>query len=416
MGVELAEARAEAVKKLPLIETDKGTAACGEGRFSKVKFLRDAAYFNLFALDKPQNGELPLIVEGAKRTLVTCARYIGKKTDRLTGTGEQEDRMPHEIQDGDCDQERLAQIKASGGPVVEVDGHLEMVNYWALDTNALWNCLFARYVKMTRDFAFRDQIWGAFEASGRWLTKQGLLIQGGNESPEVPRNQWWKDSENSLIDEAGNLPHYPVVPLDVNSWAYLSDLMSAELYSLRGNYETAKFLTARAVQRKQLINQLFWIEDLGVFAPALDAFRRPIRIVTSDVVIALWTGVIAEDKQDQVVRRLMEPDLLTPWGLRTRSRYSTQYNTEAYQNGNVWPHLAGIAAAACERLGRYEEAQVFDAALLHLSQNDFKELFIVDDDNNILPYTEKDPLTGEEREVACRFQAFGLGVILNRGV
>ncbi|OGD87758.1 hypothetical protein A3D81_01705 [Candidatus Curtissbacteria bacterium RIFCSPHIGHO2_02_FULL_40_17] len=397
--------RQQAVKQLPGLVTEEGYPASAEGRFRNAIFTRDYCTFGLLALEKPQNGELPIILEGIKTSLETSARHQGMKYDPTTC--ETPCEMPHEMHGETSNQERLAEIKRNGGPVIEINGHLEMITYWARDVNGLWNSLFSRYVLLTGDWTFRDKLWSNLEASVRWLAEEGdidgdLLIEG-------PHNQWWKDSETSLVDEQGRMPLDPVATLDVNSFAYLSDILSADLYESKGNLRMAQMLRERALERRRLINKLFWIEDFGLYAPAIDAAKKPISIQTSDSVFPLWVGIPDSQRAERVVARLVQPDLLTMWGLRTRSRHSTKYDPGEYQNGNVWFQLAAIAAAGCERYGLTQEAVVFDDCVYRTSSElGFPELSEVDDQNNVFPYRENGV------PVACNPQTWVIGGVLNR--
>lgn len=401
-------AREQAAEATSRIIKDNRIAASGDGRFRNATFLRDATYFYLQASSKPQNGEFAIINRGAKGTLEVTASHQGRKSDPLTC--EEEDKFPHEIQGKDSDQERLEAIRSGGGPVIEVDGHLEMITYWALDANPLWNRLFARYVRATRDFELRDRLWQNFERSQAWVERFGDgLIFGGPQHEKSPRNQFWKDSENSLILEDGSLPKYPIAPLDVNSHAYRADLESAELYESIGDLERAKRLRERARCRRELINEKFWMEDMRLFAPALDADGNPIRIPTSDSVIALWAGVPHEGKNKVLAKRLLEEDLFIPGrGLLSRSRNSIQFNSSDYQNGNIWYHLAFMGGAACEEQGMPEEAKQLDSCVPTVANEGFKELDGTDLAGNVFPYTE------DGRPVACRDQAWVIGGVLNR--
>lgn len=397
--------REKAVQLLPRAMTEKGFGAAVEGRFSKVIFTRDYSITGLIVLEKPQNGEHPLILDGIRRSLKTSACHQGVKLD--LETCETPGEMPHEMHDENSPQDRLAEIKSNGGPVVEVNGHLEMITYWARDANVLWNSLFSKYVQKTEDWGFRDRLWPNFEASVRWMREYGdidgdLLIEGSH-------NQWWKDSETSLVDEKGNRPIDPIAAIDVNSFACLSDLASAWLYESKGNYQAAHVFRVRALRRRDLINKLFWMEDIGLYAPAIDAAKQPIRIVTSDSVFPLWVGIPDDLKARKIVNRLMQPDLLTRWGPRTRSRNSTQYNPAEYQNGNVWHQLPAIAAAGSERYGLLQEAAIFDDCVFNTSEElGFPELSVVDDQNNVSPYKEKGV------SVSCNPQTWVLAGVLNR--
>jgi glycogen debranching enzyme len=65
----------------------------------------------------------------------------------------------------------------------------------------------------------------------------------------------------------------------------------------------------------------------------------------------LWTGIVDEDKAGRVVRRLMEPDLFSGWGIRTLSEKERLYNPMGYHLGTVWPHDNSLIAAGFLRYG-----------------------------------------------------------------
>jgi glycogen debranching enzyme len=95
-------------------------------------------------------------------------------------------------------------------------------------------------------------------------------------------------------------------------------------------------------------------------------------VLTSNPGHCLWTGIIDEDKAGKVVRRLLEPDMWTGWGIRTLSSDNPAYNPHSYQRGSVWPHDNGIIAAGMKRYGFAAEANqvacgIFDAANRFLS-------------------------------------------------
>lgn len=413
-NAELLTVRGATIRDLPKVITERGIAASGDGggaKFKEAIYTRDIGYFGLQVLEKPQNGELKSILSAIENSLITTAEFQGKEFDDRTG--QQPGEFPHECFGAMSNQEMLTRIKNSGGPVKEVDGHLEMVTWWALDATPLWICLFADYIRVTGNDYLKRRLWGNFEAGLAWMYEYGDedrdgLIEGGSVGPHGPKNQWWKDSENSLIDEEGKFPTLPIAPLDVNSFAFLAEVKAAELYLSEEKTGKAQDLLKKAKERQELINKLFWVEDLETISPALDSSKAPIRIITSDGVIALWAGVLEKEKALKVIGRNLEEDLLTDFGLRTRSRLSKQYNPNDYQNGNVWPHLALIAAAGCEKLGLAAEAEKFEAPLPRIAQRGFEELLVVDDEGNPHPYLE------DEKPAACFPQTLSLGGALNR--
>ena len=418
--IDLKLAREVAVESLPLIISRRGhITASGSGRFHGPLYTRDAAIVGLQTLSKPQNGELRILREGVRNTLIEIARHQGKFSNG--DTREEPGRYLHEIQYDDCDQERLGRIANDGARWVKrVNGHLEGKNYFALDANPLWECLFAEYILTTGDLALRERLWSNYEASQRWLFEYGDrdgdgLIEGGFEEGRSPRNMFWKDADDSLIGESGQYPEYPVAPLDVNAFAYRADLLGALLYESRGDFKGAGKLREKAAWLKKLINKLYWMEDVNLYAPALDKYKSPIRIETSDSVIPLWVGLPDEERQKLLANELSREDLFVEGiALRTRSRNSSQYNPRSYQNGDYWNHLALIAGDAFESLGMHDEAKVFDSCIPTIVKSNFKEMGVVDDDGNIYPYVEPDSETGQDIPVACDFQAWVIGGVLGR--
>lgn len=412
MSPELVIAREQAIKSIPF--TDRLTiAASGEGRYKDIDFTRDFGYFVALTLEKHQNGELPLVLPAFKNSFDFVSRHIGTKYDLMTS--EEPGKLPHEIHGPDADQERLAVMLTKGAPVVRVNNHLELIDYFALDPNLVWNSAFVDVVLASGDDEFRKQHMDTFEKSLRWRANKGILIKGGAEHPHWPNNPWWKDSQNSLIDENGNLPAYPVAPLDVQSWAFRADLKAAELFDTLGEQERADFYRERARKIKTLVNRYFWMEEEGIFAPAIDQYRQPIRIVTSDSAIALWNGIVDEDKIDRSIERMMEPDLQGKSGLKTRSSRSLQYNPRDYQNGNVWDWLALLLAAAAEKLGRKDVASYLDRKFIpQVVERGFLELHVENENGKVSNYLEEDPITKQMIPVACRNQGFPIGAMLNR--
>lgn len=407
-------ARQAAIDAFSRNVTERGTVAAGLGRFHAI-FIRDAATAECEAFEKPQNGSLPILALGARRTLITAAERQGVKYSMITR--ETKGAIFHEGHGYDGDQEHLAAIaRAEDGKWVrEVDGHFEGENWRDLDSTFWWICLLGDYVAETQDFELMEQLWPNFEAAVSWMGRYGRkLIKGGFEGGKPPRNLGWKDSENAFVDEKGELPIYPVAPLDVNSVAYVADRKAAELYEMSGNDKKARSLRSRADERRELIDKLFWLDEYSLYAPAVDAFNHPVRIRTSDSAYALWAGV-ANGRTSQIAQSMLESDLFIEGrGLRTRSTYSKQFSTEDYQNGNIWYHLAPMAAAGCEKNGLAEAAVVFDSCIPTIVKEEFPELDCADRSNNVFPYTEGDPQTGLKRPVGCKYFTMTIGGTLNR--
>ncbi len=45
-----------------------------------------------------------------------------------------------------------------------------------------------------------------------------------------------------------------------------------------------------------------------------------------------------------MVKRLMEPDMFSGWGIRTLSTDEKAYDPQSYHDGSIWPHDNSIIA------------------------------------------------------------------------
>jgi glycogen debranching enzyme len=112
---------------------------------------------------------------------------------------------------------------------------------------------------------------------------------------------------------------------------------------------------------EQRFRQLFWCEELGLYALALDGDKQACRIATSNAGHALWAGIAAPEHAARMAQRFLERDMFSGWGVRTLGSGQARYNPMSYHNGSIWPH---DNAMLCAGLARYGHA---DAALALLS-------------------------------------------------
>ena len=63
-----------------------------------------------------------------------------------------------------------------------------------------------------------------------------------------------------------------------------------------------------------------------------------------------------EERAGRVVKRLMQPDMWSGWGIRTLSASHRAFNPYNYQTGAVWPHDNAIIAVGFRRYGFAAEA------------------------------------------------------------
>jgi glycogen debranching enzyme len=165
----------------------------------------------------------------------------------------------------------------------------------------------------------------------------------------------------------GTLVKQPKALCELQGYVYDAKRRMAEVYAALGNPGRANELTAEAAALRQAFNERFWLDQLGTYAYGLDPDKKPIATVVSNPGHCLWSGIADADKAARVVRRLLQPDMWSGWGIRTLSAEHPSYNPFFYQNGSVWPHDNAFIAAGFKRYGFAAEANqvakgIFDAA------------------------------------------------------
>jgi glycogen debranching enzyme len=280
----------------------------------------------------------------ARGTLRLLARCQGTKVDARTE--EAPGKIFHELRRGEL--ARIGEIP-------------HRPYYGSVDATPLFVALFAETVRWTGDRQLWREILPAAERALEWcdgphgdVDRDGYVEYGS--APSEMRNQGWKDSAMSLSYPDGRWADLPAALVEVQGYVYAAKTGLAELYELDGDRSRAERLRGEARDLAQRFERDFWMEDQRCYAQALDARKQQVPAVTSNAGQALWSGIAGMDRAAHVVRRLMEPDMFTGWGIRTLSSEYPTYNPMSYHNGSVWPHDNALIADGFGRYGHREEA------------------------------------------------------------
>src|SRR5438045_9309346 len=124
---------------------------------------------------------------------------------------------------------------------------------------------------------------------------------------------------------------------------------------------------------------MFWWEDRGTYALALDGAGGQCRVRTSNAGQVLLSGIARPERAARVAQGLMRNEFFTGWGLRTLGSREKRFNPTSYHNGSVWPHDNALIALGLARYGHTEQAvsltgALFDAAA-HMHLRRLPELF-----------------------------------------
>jgi glycogen debranching enzyme len=298
---------------------------------------------------------LPLDSSLAVGTLQWLARLQGKAVDR--DTEEEPGRIMHEI--------RFGMLRTP----VDRSG----VYYGSVDATPLFVMLLGELQRWgLHSDAVRAFLPAADDAL-RWIDRYGDLDGDGfveyqRKTEKGIANQGWKDSFDGVNFADGTMARAPVALAEVQGYVYAAYLARSELARAAGENALADRWAARAVRLKSAFNERFWLADRGYVAVGLDADKRPIDALASNMGHCLWTGILDDDKAAAVAARLMSPEMFSGFGVRTLASSMAAYNPMSYHNGSVWPHDNALCAAGLMRYGFVDAAQRIARGLLAATQ------------------------------------------------
>jgi glycogen debranching enzyme len=203
----------------------------------------------------------------------------------------------------------------------------------------------------------REHAEGCLNWIDHWGDRDGDGFQEyQTRSPAGYENLAWKDAGDAVRYPDGTPVKGPKALCELQGYVYDAWLRMAEMFDELGEAERATELRDKAVRLFDRFNEAFWDEESGFYAYLLDGQKRKVLSVSSNPGHCLFSGIVPPDRAERVVRRLLEPDMNSGWGIRTLSADHPAFNPYSYQNGSVWPHDNGIIAEGFKRYGFHKEA------------------------------------------------------------
>jgi glycogen debranching enzyme len=348
---------------VPAVQTDyevlqhavtKGAEDLGALRIFDPEFPERAVlaagapwFMTLFGRDSLLTSWMALIVDPtlAEDVLQTLARFQGTKVDPLDD--EEPGRILHEMRYGEA-----SSLSLVGGRVY----------YGTADATPLFVMLLGELRRwgLARDVV--DSLLPAADRAMAWIEDYGDrdgdgYVEYQRASDRGLANQGWKDSWDAIRFADGTLARPPIALCEVQGYVYGAYLARAHFADELGDASTAARYRVMAKALKTAFNRDFWLEDRGWYAMGLDADKRPIDALASNMGHCLWTGIVDKDKAPKVAARLLSPEMFSGWGIRTLGSNMAGYNPVSYHCGSVWPHDNAIIAAGLTRYGFVDEAQ-----------------------------------------------------------
>jgi glycogen debranching enzyme len=314
-------------------------------------------FFTLFGRDSIWAARfmLPLGTDIVGSTLRLLAGLQGVTT--VNATAEQPGKIMHELRPG----------------ILTIPGEnvaLPPLYYGTVDATALWVTLLVdawrwglpddevrellphmvRALEWIRDYGDSDGD-GFLEYAD--LTGHGLANQG------------WKDSGDSVQWRDGSLAEGPIALCEVQAYAFEAARGAADVLDHFGEPGADQWRTWAGALAERF-RAAFWIPspDGAYPAIALDASKRPVDTVTSNIGHLLGTGILNEEESALVAARLVSPELNSGFGLRTMSTDSGGFWPLSYHGGSVWTHDTAIAIQGLARDGFRDEAAQLSSGLL----------------------------------------------------
>jgi glycogen debranching enzyme len=287
---------------------------------------------------------LPARPDVARATLRALAALQGQRDD--PEIDEQPGKILHEYRP-----EALAWHTKHGWPVR--DG---VLLYYGSSDSTSW---FLVLLAALGDAALTEELEAEWRAAGEWLERAlaaggGVVRYGPREHSGGLTQQGWRDvmgpsaedeDRAGIVRPDGSTPRAPLADTDVQATAYaalraLGVLSGDEVWSrraagLRGRIES----------------------DFGPGVMALEGDGLVVPGPGSQLGWLLWSGALSPARAEYVAERLSEPDVLTPWGLRTLAASSPVFDPQSYHRGSIWPFDSWLGWSGLRAAGRIAEAE-----------------------------------------------------------
>jgi glycogen debranching enzyme len=314
-------------------------------------------FFTLFGRDSIWAARmmLPLGTELAGGTLRVLAALQGQAA--VPDTAEQPGKIMHEL--------RRDTLEIHGEGL-----HLPPLYYGTVDATPLWVCLLHDAWKWGLPENEVRALLPALRAALGWMRDYGDadgdgLLEYTDETGHGLSNQGWKDSGDSVQWRDGSLAEGPIALCEVQAYAFEAAMHGADLLDHCGEPGADEWRSwAFALQKR--FNEAFWVDSpQGAYpAIALDASKKPVDTVTSNLGHLLGTGLLNAEQSALVARRLVSPEMSSGFGLRTLSTDSAGYWPLSYHGGSVWTHDTAIAISGLASDGFTAEANTLINGLL----------------------------------------------------
>ncbi len=326
------------------LERDVASTAGGPAWIVNAGVPRFTGFFGRDSLTAGYQAAMlgPELMRGA---IAFAARHQGRRD--LPWNEEQPGRMVHEMR---------------RGPLSTLGIRPHAAYYGSQTTGAMFLVALTELWHWTGDAAVLERFEPAARQAVAWAERDGDLDGDGfleyeQRSPEGLKNQGWKDSDEAIRDAAGGLVPNPIATVEEQAFHYVALTRMAEILVVLRDDIAADACIERAAALRRRFRAAFELPEEGFLALGLGPDKERIATIASNAGHALAAGILDASLARRVAARLLEPDLMTAWGVRSLSAGHPSFNPFAYHLGAIWPVENASFALGCKRYGLDAEAE-----------------------------------------------------------
>jgi glycogen debranching enzyme len=302
---------------------------------------------------------LPLGTDLAASTLAVLARRQATTTDPATGAAP--GKIMHELRRGEF------HVPANAL-------RLPAAYYGTVDATLLWVILLHEAWRWGLRPARIEPLLPHLEAALGWLADSADpdgdgFVEYLDTTGRGLSNQGWKDSGDAVRFHDGRRATAPIALVEVQGYAYQAAIAGADLLDAFARPGAHRW-REHAARLSERFRAAFWVDGpLGPHpALALDAAKRPVDSLTSNIGHLLGTGLLTTAESAQVAAVLATPEMSAGFGLRTMSTTDAGFSPLSYHCGSIWAHDTAIVMSGLAATGHTAPAARLAEGLLSAAE------------------------------------------------
>jgi len=286
--------------------------------------------------------------------------------------------------------------------------------YGTVDSTPLFVFLAGQYLEKTGDRDLIQTLWPNLIKACVWMVSDGdidgdMFLEYERHNPDALFHQSWRDSEEDHL----GFGEAPIAIVEAQGYLFAALSAVVDMAGVIGREaDLPDGVSVRLTRLRERFDVHFWWEEEAYYVLGLNGRKDPRCSVTSNPGHLLFTGILPRTKARDVVTRLMKPDLLTEFGVRTHSTTDPSFDDHSYHLGSIWPHDNWIIWKGMRCAGFIDEAADLRGRVLKaISTLGYApELYGVTRGGDLIELNQPGP---DGEELANRLQAWSSGAALD---